>query len=47
MKTNVKLKYRQCCYCNRIVPSSYNFVEHIRMCKQQSKYIKWLDGDRR
>lgn len=28
-----KLKYRQCPYCKRIVPTSYDFAEHKMICK--------------
>lgn len=33
-KTKVKKTvYRLCPYCNRVIPSQYDFYEHKRICK--------------
>lgn len=35
-----KLKHRECPYCNRVVPSDYNFNEHKKLCKRVDKYTR-------
>jgi len=36
MKTKIetKLIYRECPYCRRVVPPSYDIKEHIELCKK-------------